>query len=235
MRVDALGHELVHARRLRRDRADLLDRERARQLVQQERVAAADVVADRGERLLGLLPEPLGEHHGSPVRAQRPRRQPLGLGIGRDPLEAVPRGTFAGPAGDREQHRQLLQAGHQEAEEVERGGVGPMRVVDREQQWLLLGERGRQPVEAVQHRERVGGRALVQAERATRGAGHAVEQLVPVGCGEPRSEQLPGDREREPLLQLGCPRGEHLHAGRADRPRARPAAGASCQGRPAPR
>lgn len=226
---DALRREPAHARRLPGDRGDRLVRERARQLAQQERVAAAGLVTGGRERLLGLPLELLGEERGGPLRAQRARREAARRGVGRDPRQAARGAGLVRPAGEREQQRQLLEAGHEEAECVERGRIRPVRVVDREQQRLPLGEPGEQPVEAVQDRESVGrvlrtGVVAVavrrEAERAARGTGRALEQLLArrrVERDQMRLEQLPHERERLLALEFRRARGEHLQPGRAPR------------------
>jgi hypothetical protein len=103
-------------------------------------------------------------------------------------------------------------------EERERGGVGPVPVVDEQDDGLLGGEVGGQPVQRVPDGERVlrrrgvharevdlqqrGGEARGSREedRGLRVARHVVEQLA-------------HDAEDEVVLQLGAARVEHEHPG----------------------
>ncbi len=115
-------------------------------------------VAGRGERRVRLLAPAPPRAARPPRRAERPRRDPPRLRVGRDPREAAPGAGPARPARRQRAARAAPPAAAGSAEEVERGRVGPVRVVDRQQQRLLLGERGGQPVQPVQDGEGVRGR-----------------------------------------------------------------------------
>ncbi len=221
---DALGRQLVHPRRLLGARVDRLRGDGARQLVQQEGIAAADLVARRRERAVGLLAQLGSEQRRRGRGAERARREAACEAVCRDPRQAARGARLIRAARDGEHDGQLLDARRQEADEVERGRVGPMRVVDREQQRGLLGERRGQPVEAVQDRERVGDtaaggggrRPVREPERAARRIGGALEQRLPLGGVEGREmrpEQLAHEREREVALEFGRARCQHAHPG----------------------
>src|SRR4029079_3410900 len=94
--------------------------------------------------------------------------------------------------------------------------VGPVHVVDGDQERPGVGERGGQPVETVPDRERrVGRRSLTERPREPRplGPARAGEQrvaLVPPGAREAPLEQLTDDPEREPRLELRAARAQDL-------------------------
>ena len=101
-----------------------------------------------------------------------------------------------------------------------------MRVVHDQQPRAVLGQAGRHQVQRVQHREPFGGRTVVQrplrGDRQERGLGGAVQQPVAVGRGQRgqrRLQQLPGEAERELLLDLAAAGGQQVKSvvGRAFR------------------
>jgi hypothetical protein len=210
---DAVGRQLAHQLDLLGGGADAPQRQGARQLVEQERVAAADLVTRRGERLGGLVVELGAQQQRGRVAAQSMRIEAPGERVGGDPRDVGRRAGLVRAGGDRDQHRQLVQPREQEAQIVERRRVGPVQVVDREQERPALGERRGQAVEAVEHGEAVpgagGGAVARHAERTACGAG----QIVAFGCGQRgqrRLEQLAHEREREVALQLGRTGGQDV-------------------------
>ena len=95
-----------------------------------------------------------------------------------------------------------------------------MEVVDREQERSARGEVRRQPVEAVQRRQRrVGpglGVELLRVEEWLGQRRRAGERVGPLLLGqrrEQRLEELAHDAERERTLELRASRTEHSHPG----------------------
>jgi hypothetical protein len=188
------------------------------------------VVAGLDERRLGLPRERRRHEHGDRRLAQRRRahglRQPRGD-------QVVRRGVVAerpvGPQRRHEQDGEALDPAREERDPAQRGGVGPLQVVDGEHERPAVRQVRQQPVEAVQRRERdVALRRAVGAhgpERLARQGGGAGEQPLAIGlrCGlEDRLEQLAHDPERELALELRRAPEEGPHPGLAGGAQRRP-------------
>jgi hypothetical protein len=98
---------------------------------------------------------------------------------------------------DEDREREALAALGQEDEPADRFGVGPLRVVDEQDERALVRQRGGQPVEAVHDPERVARLRRLEAERSGSQRGRA---------GQPwahcvRLEQLAHDAVAVRLLQ----------------------------------
>ena len=129
-----------------------------------------------------------------------------------------------GGARARRQHdreRQVLDPLRDEQQRAQRGVVGAVRVVDRDQQRLALGDVRDDPVEAVQQRE-LRRAALAPARRRLTAAAPACA-AAPASTrlrsrGEAarqvRLEQLQRDAERELALELAAARAQHRHRAR---------------------
>jgi hypothetical protein len=128
--------------------------------------------------------------------------------------------ALLGARGGEHARRDPVDAPEQVEQPAHRGLVGPLHVVDAQQQRLAGGQLGGQPVEAVQRR----GRGVDVLERRA-GAdqhrfgerGRAAQQagaLVGVGAREDRLEQLARDAEAEAGLELRGARGQHSEPGR---------------------
>ena len=94
-----------------------------------------------------------------------------------------------------------------------------MQVVDRQHQWLVLGDVQRHPVEAVQDRERgvdgggVARRSGSDANTARAGAAAPGQRAARAASARPaRLEQLAHDAERELALELAGPRHQRRRA-----------------------
>ena len=194
-------------RRGARGRGVLAGAKRVQQRPQEERIAAAGGVAGRGIGR-GAIPvaqrhDELGRRGGRQrLRSQQPghgrrgdRRQQLGL-----------RRWLAGAACEHDDHRELAEPAQQVVHEAQRRRVGPLHVVDRQQQDVIAGEARAQPVQALQQsvltglRRRLGGRIEERGGHPRR-TGEQRLALV-VGRGdEPRLEELADDREVEGLLE----------------------------------
>ena len=190
------------------------------QLVQQERVAAAGIRAGRAERRVGVLAERRAHHARDRVLTERLRRDADGPGVAAQCRDHVRRrGVLALAGGQRDQHAELLAAGGQVGEEPQRGGVGPVGVVDGDHHRPAFGQVRGQPVQAVDEREReVGGRSPaatpVSADRAGSSGswppvgGSEVEQRAGQrgGAAQQRSRARPRRRGRAPPPAAAAPR-----------------------------
>jgi hypothetical protein len=168
-----------------------------------------------------------------PLRVQHDGRAHAG-----EQAEQVGRGArvvAAGPDGD--QQRQVVDPPSQIGEHLQRGAVGPLRVVDHERERALLGEGRAQPQHAVgdQHRRVCAGDVPPKQQRAGQGRG-PVDQLRALGVGllaQRGLEQRAHDAEGEVALQgarlgaahetagLGGGQGGVLQQGRLAEPRGR--------------
>ena len=170
----------------------LLDR--GDELADLQRVAAAELEAAFAQ-LVGRV-DAAAEQLGDRGWAQR--RELMHLGV---------RERHVLAAADDHQDAVVGQAALEVVHEAQRRLVGPVRVVDHEEQRAPLGDADRQPVEAVQdpeaHVGRRGARADRRLEQRASGRGRSVEQLAAVlDRVQPRLEQRAGDAPAERALEL---------------------------------
>jgi hypothetical protein len=133
---------------------DVVGGEGAEKLSQQERVAAAGLVAGGTELAGGVRSERVPDQLGDACRAQRRRAQddPVRFGdhVGEEwGLDA----RLVGSGRDDHQDGQAVDATQQVGKPAQRRAVAPVQVVDEQRQRLPLGQVDRQPVQAVQHGE----------------------------------------------------------------------------------
>jgi len=202
---------------------DAVGLEDPQQLLQQERVAARrDVTGTRkllrartGKLLFDehhrrRLAEKARAQHGADKRGLRDRGQPLAR-------------TLTDTGGVDDQDRELADAAREIRQERDRRIVGPMGVVDRDQQRLLDRQICRQPVQAVQDRagiragtaRRRGGRQDRRCE--ARGIRQPALAIAPVRRRQRALEELAYDAVRELALELAAARSQHTHAGNVRR------------------
>jgi hypothetical protein len=191
------------------------------QLAEQERIAAGRVVAGGREGRVGRTLEAPGDVALDTVAAERLRPHDAGVRIGGDRRQrAGLRVGVVQPGRERQQHRQLVEAVHQEAQPVERRVVGPVDVVDSHEQRGLVRQPRGEPEEAVEHgEERFAARdrdGRISDVHECRGdGGRAREQSRTLRRRDRRHhrlEQLPHHSEAEPALELAAARGQHAHA-----------------------
>jgi hypothetical protein len=115
------------------------------------------------------------------------------------------------PRRHHEQQREPFDAPRQEAEELQRGLIRPLEVVDREHERAVARQRGRQPEEAVDRgvAVRLGGvgRHLLTAQHRPRQPRGAREQLVALRIRELEHhgiQELASNAERDVFLELGA-------------------------------
>ena len=199
-------------------------------------VASAHAAAKGGS---GSLPEGAGEHRRDGLRTQLSRLQRVRV-RGADQLGEGDAVGFGWPGGDEHADRQVVQAPREVGEEAQRGIVGPVGVVDREQERAALREVGRQPVQPVRDAEpEVRDAGVERLERRRRERGGAGEQALALpfpGGGERALEELADHAVREIVLEGGAACGDDAEPAARGRAVTR-AAGGSCRcwARPRPR
>jgi hypothetical protein len=187
------------------DRLGAVRGDLAAELAQEPGVAVdgAMALAAHGRRRVGreAADEPRGAAGREPLRVQDDRR----AHAAEQAEEVGGRARILGPRADGDEQRQVVDAPREVGEHLQRGAVGPLRVVDHEGQRPPLGQRRAQPQHAVRHqhrRVRAGGAALEQ-QRARRRC-RPVEQLGALGLGgvaQRRLEQRTHDAEGEVALE----------------------------------
>jgi hypothetical protein len=214
---------------LRLDAVDAADRDEVLERAQLARVSGSLEGAEEFPKAKGISSRGAVREdadvvaHGYAAGAQD-RRHSLGAQQGRanHPRSRAHGGQrsragcgFLGSQRPDECNARSVEARRKVGEPAQRRLVGPMRVVDRQQQRRSVGEVDRQPVEAVQDREAL---VLLEATRVValkqRGdrAGRAGEQcdsLVRAGVGAAALEELPRDAEGEVAFEVGPAGPEH--------------------------
>ena len=171
----------------------------AQELAEQERVAARDPRAGGNEGRLRVA----ADHPADGGLAEVVWLEDVEGRVGREDVEH----RLARAGGHHQTRGEPVEALREVREPAQRRRVGPVEVVDEEQQRLFGGEVRGQPVQAVQ-----GGRvalAVAAAQDRLGKRGRAHEVLV----GHDRLEQLADDGEREVALELGGAGAEDPHAG----------------------
>ena len=152
---NALRPDLQQTGHLLGSRAGSLPCNRVEHRADEERIAAGRRLERGAEGVVRLQTVQLPREHGDRGTPERFGANRDGLRI-RDELcnqcgiAALTLG-WPGPGGDEEGY--AFEPSRQVEEPAQRGGVGPVQVVDREQRWLLKGHVGGEPVEAVEDGE----------------------------------------------------------------------------------
>jgi hypothetical protein len=157
---------------------------------------------------VGLRAQGPGQDRRRPALAQRGRQDRGRRVVGDRAQQRLVDVGLARAHGRHEDERQLLDPPAEVLQCAQRRRVGPLEVVDRQQQRRLRGAVGHQPVERVDDVElvlRQGGRVgAAQPDDARRQARRALEHrraVVRVQGGQVALEQLAHDAEREALLE----------------------------------
>ena len=218
---DRLRPDVADARRRRAVGRAAVGGERARELGEQERVAAARLVRGAHELRVGLGGEQLAQDVAGRRGAERPGADRARDRLAGDRVDELQRGVGLGRSRRQdEQHRQLVEAAGEVLRVAQRRHVGPVRVVERDEQRAVGGDPRGQPVQAVQQREQLAARRLragrrLRAQQLRGDPGGALEQPAArderVG-GDERLEELAHDAEREVALQRAAAGGEDAHA-----------------------
>jgi hypothetical protein len=184
----------------------------ARELLEVERIAAALRVQHVGAHRVDVVAEQLGGFGAAQSRQLQARHGVVPCGTlerAAEPLRQLPR-----PRRQCQQHRRRRRAAQQRREQIDRRAVGPVHVVERQQQRRRDGQ-------ALEQRAHGGVRAIaVRRDRAPAGVAERREDLREVGRHvradparlEPRHvvvERVDEDRERQVLLELGGAPGQH--------------------------
>ena len=144
--------------------------QRAMQCPEQQRVALGDLVTGQGEPRVDRVAQGTPDERGGGADAQRARPQHGGGRLVPQRIEQLGRHPrrLGRAGGDDEQHRQVGDASGEMGQGLQRDGVGPVRVVGGEQERLMVGQVGEQPVDAVERRE---GRDAAGSGRIEHGGG----------------------------------------------------------------
>ena len=230
MAVDRLAGALRHDRGeplgVVRVRGHVLGVELVDQFSEQERVARGVRQTGGGELGHAGTPKPALDQRAGSRGAQRPRLETQRRRVAADRVEdgapAVRRRRLGGrgvePDRCHERDRQALQSARGIGEPAQRRLIGPVEIVDRDQQRRVRGEVGEQPVEAVDDRVdvTVGAVVLVEPERGAGMCSRTGEHPPALGLRgrEDRGlEQLARDPERELALELARARAQRSQPG----------------------
>jgi hypothetical protein len=189
------------------------------ELAQELRIPSRHVTAGGAERVVGLVRQGLADEPRARARAQRRGPDHGRQRVGGDLTEeAGVLARLARPEADDDRQAQPFHPRQEVGEPAQRGKVAPVQVVDRDEKRSAGGDVGRQPVEAMERRQRrIPGRLdrqLGGLEERRRERGSADKQLGSLllrQAGEERLEELPDDAVRERALELGAARAQHLH------------------------
>jgi hypothetical protein len=177
------------------------------------------MVAGGAEGVVGVRRQCFPYETGGGILAQRGRPN-HGCERVRDdlPYQARVLSRLARSEADDDHEAQSLHPRQDVREPAQRGQVAPVQVVDGEQERAPRGDVRRQPVEAVQCRQRrfrVRLRSKPSGVEDRRGErGGSAEQLGSLLSGQPgnkRLEELSYDAIGECALELGAARAQHLH------------------------
>ena len=162
---------------------------------------------------------------------QQPRR-----GRGREPVEQRLLGPRLGrPRGDRQQHGQVLDAPGERVEEAQARRVGPVRVVDDDQQRLLGGEVRAQPIQPVERRVARAVPARGRRAEDRLGQRRRRPRTAARGAPAPRRAARPRTAAARSRTRSRAPAARRSRSARAARPSRRasagPAATPSCPAR----
>ena len=187
------------------------------QLAQQQRIAAGGSVARSREREVGLRAGAAGDHLACRADAER---------LGSQDAHALRRGQLhdlvglvglAGAARSEQSHRESVDPAGQVHQPAQRRRVAPVQVVRDEQDRLLLGDRGEQPVQPVGDGCGIRGALPLLAEHGRGGARGAREPACPIrrgGAPQQRLEQLADEAEAQLALDLSAVGAQHRDIGR---------------------
>jgi hypothetical protein len=219
--ADRARADLVHLAGGGGDRQHAGGRELVGQLAQQERVAARGAPAGGHERLLGWHPEAGLDELGDPAAGQRRRRERVDrlVHLQRSEQLSAAAALLRAHGGDHAR-RDAVQAPEQVQQPAHGRPVGPLQVVDAQQQRPGRRQLDGQPVEAVQR----GRRGIGVLERGPGAEQHGLGQrggaaeqpraLVGARARQDGLEQLARDAEAEAGFELGRARREHAQPGR---------------------
>ena len=161
---------------------------------------------------------PLGrDHHPDPIVGQMLGAYDAMLRLCEQPIdERRARSLLAAADRDEERYRQIAHARSEMSEEAERGWIGPVGVVDGDQESARDRRQVHgQPIEPADERLCVVGRGSVRVEHGGGQSRMTCQQgraLIGRGGGETRPEQLGSDPERDVALELDAARGKDAEA-----------------------
>jgi hypothetical protein len=183
------------------------------ELAQQERVAARRIPAGARERVADRAAGRRGQHALHPGHGQRGGQDALDVGVGRKDIEdRVGAGRRPGP--DQERDGERADAAGEVGHEPQRRLVGPLRVVDDEDERAVRRRVDDEPVEAVEDARAADLVALGKIEEHAPGQPRRPGQQPLPGARvvQQRFEGLARDTQREVPFEFGAPRLQHPQA-----------------------
>ena len=160
---NALRPDLQQPRHLLDGRAGPLPRHRVEHRADEQRIAAGRRLERGAERIIRLQTVHLPRQHRDRGTTQRSGANRGDLGIGNQLRDqgGIAALALRRPGPGRDQQRHPLQPSRQIQQPPQRRAVRPVQVVDRQQRRPIKGHVRRQPVQAVQDRERTLRRRLL--------------------------------------------------------------------------
>jgi hypothetical protein len=190
------------------------------ELAQQEGIAARRGVARPAELVVRVGREERADELRGRRRCEWREEHNVSAGVAGEARDEVAVGPgLRGSVGHEQQDRQLTETAGKVVQEAQRRGVGPVCVVDGQQQRSALGQIRRQPVEPMRRGKGALRRRCRDARRTQHPRGQPggpVEQRRPnLGrCpAQRRLEQLSHDAVGEIALEIISPRAQRLHPG----------------------
>jgi hypothetical protein len=197
---------------LERARRPVLAPHRPQKLGQVERVAAGGRPGGGRHLVAASLAQRGPDEHAGGAFAQQRRAQDCRCGRPQRRRRGLRGARLRRPCGDEQRQRQPLQPRREVGQPAQRGLIGPVGVVDRDQQRSARRQVGREPVQPVQDGERgvvVGRLRRLPQQQRPRGDRGPVQQRVGILRRRHAAlEELPDDAEREARFELG-PAGVH--------------------------
>jgi hypothetical protein len=172
---DGLRAEVRHPLRLGRHRPYAVAPQAGEDLGEQKGVTAARMGAGPAEGVVGGVRHPRAYQPAHGLLAERAQAEDLGLDSAERAGQAGAGRTRA--AGEQQEDGQVPDAPRQVGDEPQRRLVGPVHVVDGEQEGAALGQVGTHPVEPVDHAAHGGLRTATQAEHRCGEGGRAGQQV----------------------------------------------------------
>jgi hypothetical protein len=223
---NALGSDLEQTGHVGGGRADSLPGDRVEHSDEEERISTGRRFEGGGEGVVRLQAVQFAGEHGDRGAPKRLGADRGGLRVGDQLCDkcGIAALSLGRPGSHNHEERHSLEPSGQVQERPQRGGIGPVQVVDRKQGRLVKGHVGHEPVETVEDREgALCGRLLRAGE-----LGGPEERLYERGRPreelgaelrrdrrEQRLEQLPDDPVGKLALEFAPAGREHSHPRRA--------------------
>lgn len=181
----------------------------AQQLVKQKRVAAGRVQRGSNERAVVASGE-----FGDRLRSQRTWTQDLRRRVADQRSERRVSFDVGRARRHHERHGKIIQAPREVVQRAHRALIGPVRIINRENERPALGEVGQQPVQPMQHRLLAAGHdtRLDDCRTMPSRTGEDLLALDANQISERARQCLAHDTQGKPTLKLSAARVQDLHS-----------------------